>query len=176
MQSSRDNDVDIDFGIDCVCLASSTLGRAALPRLFPRCSQRLPPPLFLLSSSLHCCRHCCHPHHCGTGAPPAETACAPSPHILFVDCCVAATAAAFVANSPSCSSQQAGCRVASHHADTFRPSAPPPLVTPPPLVAPLSCLLPGWLLRCLLPHIRLPSTSTSTYHMLIFTFYYVLYT
>jgi hypothetical protein len=40
------------------------------------------------------------------------------PIYFFVDCCVAAAAAAFVANGPSRASHPVGCRVASRHAET----------------------------------------------------------
>jgi hypothetical protein len=62
---------------------------------------------------------------------------------------------------PSC---PAGCHVASHHAATSRPPAPPPLITLPPLTAPLLCLLSGWLSRHFSSCCHLPSTCASASH------------
>jgi hypothetical protein len=75
---------------------------------------------------------------------------------LFVDCCIAATAAAFVANGPSRAPRLAGCHVASRHADASRSPAPPPLVATPPFVAPLSSLS-SWLSCRLSSRRHLPS-------------------
>ena len=68
MQKLGDADVDVNVGVDCVCLASSTVGGAALSHPFPCCFQRLLPPLLLLSLSLCCSHHCCHPYNCGADA------------------------------------------------------------------------------------------------------------
>ena len=55
--------------------------------------------------------------------PPAKTTSTSLPYFIFVDCCVAATAAIFVANGPSraCASHQDGFCVASGHVDASRP-------------------------------------------------------
>jgi hypothetical protein len=55
----------------------------------------------------------------------------------------------------------AGCCVASCHAAAFHPPAPLPLIALLPLIAPLSRLLSGWLLCCLLSRHRLPSACAS---------------
>jgi hypothetical protein len=62
---------------------------------------------------------------------------------------------------PSRASFLAGCCVTSRHAAASRPPAPPPLISPPPLITPLSCLLSGWLLRCLISRRRLPPACAS---------------
>ena len=51
MQSLQDADVDINIGVDCIFLASPTLGKSGLPFPFLHCSRRSPPPLPLLLSS-----------------------------------------------------------------------------------------------------------------------------
>ncbi len=84
------------------------------------------------------------------------------PLFYFVDCCIAATAAAFVANGPSSASCPVGCCVASSHANTSRPPVPPPLAMPPSLIMPVLCLLSGKLSHCFLSCWCLPSTSAST--------------
>jgi hypothetical protein len=66
--------------------------------------------------------------------------------------------------APLSLSTLAGFRVASCHATASRLPAPLPLIAPPPLIAPLSCLLSGWLSRCLSSHRRLPSACASASH------------
>ena len=93
----------------------------------------------------------------------AATSVASLPPFCFVDCCVAATAASFAANDPSCFSCPAGCCVTSHHDKASHPLAPLPLVTPLPLAASLLChSLSGWLLHCLSSCRCLPPTGVST--------------
>ena len=82
-------------------------------------------------------------------------------HFFFVDCCVSATAAAFVTNNPSCQSCPTGCHVASCHADTSCLLAPPPLVVLPLLIAPLLSLSSSWMSCRLSSRQRLPSTGAS---------------
>ena len=51
MQSSQDADVDINIGIDCICLVLSTLGRAVLPNPWSSGATTTVPTLFPMLAS-----------------------------------------------------------------------------------------------------------------------------